>query len=159
MIFVTVGTHYQGFERLIKKMDEIAQKIDEEVVMQIGSTKYKPKNAKYFTFVNNDEKIMKYFNQARVIICHAGAGTLLNVLTLGKPTIVVPRLKRFGEHIDNQQLELAEILSKQGKVIAVYNVEKLNEALEKVNKLKPLKVKKNRRLVNFLKQYVKELEK
>jgi UDP-N-acetylglucosamine transferase subunit ALG13 len=47
MIFVTVGTHYQGFDRLIRKMDEIAGKIEEDVIMQIGSTQYKPINAKY----------------------------------------------------------------------------------------------------------------
>jgi beta-1,4-N-acetylglucosaminyltransferase len=52
MIFVTVGLHYQGFDRLIMKMDALAGMIDEEVVMQIGSTKYKPENAKYFDFVD-----------------------------------------------------------------------------------------------------------
>ena len=51
MIFVTTGTHSQGFDRLIQKMDEIAGKINEEVIMQIGSAKYKPKNAKFFNFI------------------------------------------------------------------------------------------------------------
>ncbi|MDI6655433.1 MAG: beta-1,4-galactosyltransferase, partial [Candidatus Hydrothermarchaeota archaeon] len=44
MIFVTVGTHNQSFERLVKKADEIAGKIGEKVVIQTGHTKYKPKN-------------------------------------------------------------------------------------------------------------------
>ena len=51
MIFVTDGTHYQGFDRLITKMDEVAGKIDDEVAIQIGSSKYHPKNAKWFTFL------------------------------------------------------------------------------------------------------------
>ena len=160
MIFVTVGMHYQGFERLIKKMDEIAGKIDEEVVMQIGHTKYKPKNAKYFDFDDSDEKILEYFKQARVIVSHAGAGTLLNALRFGKPVIVVPRLKKFGEHVDDQQLELAEVLSKAGKVIAVYDISKLEEALRKVDKLNSKIVDKNNsKLIEFLKNYIRSLEK
>jgi len=153
MIFVTVGMHYQGFERLIKKMDEIAGKIDEEVVMQTGYTKYKPKNAKYFNFVKEDKKIMEYFKQARVIISHAGAGTLLNALSLGKPIIVVPRLKRYNEHIDDQQIELAEALSKEGKVIAVYDISVLAEAIDKA-KSSNIKMEKEKRLIKFLKKYI-----
>jgi len=158
MIFVTVGMHYESFERLIKKMDEIAGKIDEEVIMQVGSIKYRPKNAKYFNFVDDDE-IMEYFKQARVIISHAGAGTLLNVLALKKPVIVVPRLKKFGEHIDDQQLDLARVLSKEGKVIVVHDIEELEEALKRVEKLRFTNlVKKDEKLINFLKEYIGSLE-
>jgi len=159
MIFVTVGMHYQGFKRLIKEMDEIARKIDEKVIMQVGYTKYQPKNAEYFTFVDDDEKIIGYFKRARVIVSHCGAGTLLNALTLGKPIVVVPRLKKFGEHVDDQQLELAEVLSDAGKVIAVYKIERLEEALKKIDKLRFVNVGKDKKLVNFLKEYIGGLEK
>ena len=159
MIFVTVGMHYQGFERLIKKMDEIAGKIDEEVVMQIGFTRYKPKNARYFDFVDDDEKILEYFRRARVIVSHAGAGTLLNALHFGKPVIVVPRLKKFGEHVDDQQLELAELISKIGKGVAVYDIDELEGVLNKVNGLNFSAVSKERGLVNFLRNYIRGLEK
>ena len=158
MIFVTVGLHYQGFERLIKKMDEIAGKIDEEVIMQIGSTKYEPKNAKFFDFVD-DEKMLDFFKQARIIVSHAGAGTLLMALSFNKPIIVVPRLKRFGEVVDDQQLELAEALSKEGKVIVVYDVEELESALKKVKCLRTPTVKKGGKLARFLKDYLSGLEK
>jgi len=159
MIFVTVGLHYKGFERVIKKMDEIAGKIDEEVIMQIGSSKYKPNNAKFFDFVE-EKKISEYFRQARIIIAHAGAGTILMALSFNKPIIVVPRLKRFGEDIDDQQLELAEVLSKEGKVIAVYNIELLEEALKNVDKLTFVNVeeRKDKKLVGFLKEYLRGIE-
>jgi len=159
MIFVTVGMHYQGFERLIKKMDEIAEKIEEKVIMQIGCTKYQPENAEFFDFVDADEKILDLFKQARVIVSHAGAGTLLVALSFGKPIIVVPRLKKFGEHVDDQQLELADVLSEAGKVIAVYDVEKLEEAFKNVDKLAFVNVEKDKKLISFLKECLRRMEK
>lgn len=154
MIFVTVGTHYQGFERLVKKMDEIAGKIDDEVIMQIGYTKYEPKNAKWFRFLEREEDILELYKKADVIVAHAGAGTLLTALSFGKPIVVVPRLKKFGEHVDDQQLELAEALESMGKAIAVYDIEKLEEAIKKARSLKYKPIKRERRLANFLKEYL-----
>ena len=128
MIFVTVGTHYKGFERLIKKMDEIAAEIDDEVIMQTGYTKYKPKSAKWFNFMEYDE-ILNWYKKANIIVSHAGAGTLLDAMSFEKRVIVIPRLKKFDEHIDDQQLELAEALENSGRVTAVYNIEKLEEVV------------------------------
>ncbi len=158
MIFVTVGTHYQGFERLIKKMDEIAGKIDDEVIMQIGYTDYEPKNAKWLRFLEREEDILELYKKADVIVAHAGAGTLLTALSFGKPVVVVPRLKKFGEHIDDQQLELAEALESMGKAIAVYDIEKLEDAIKKAKSLKYKPVKRERRLTNFLKEYLRGIE-
>ena len=158
MIFVTVGTHYQGFERLVKKMDEIAGKIDGEVIMQIGYTEYEPKNAKWFRFLEREEDILELYKKADVIVAHAGAGTLLTALSFGKPVVVVPRLKKFGEHVDDQQLELAEALESMGKAIAVYDIKKLEDAIKKAKSLKYKPVKRDKRLANFLKEYLQRAE-
>ena len=158
MIFVTVGTHYQGFERLIKKMDEIAGRIKDEVIMQIGYTKYEPKNAKWFRFLEREEDILELYKKADIIVAHAGAGTLLTALSFGKPIVVVPRLKKFGEHVDDQQLELAEALESMGKAIAVYDIEKLEDAIRRAKALKYRPVRQDKRLANFLKNYLKYLE-
>ena len=157
MIFVTVGTHYQGFERLIKKMDEIADRIDDEVIMQIGYTKYEPKNAKWFRFAEY-EKMLELIEESDVIICHGGAGTLLDSLRFNKPIIIVPRLKKFGEVYDDHELELAEALESARKAIAVYDIEKLEEAIKKAKSLKYKPVKRDKRLANFLKEYLQRAE-
>lgn len=157
MIFVTVGLHTQEFERLIKKMDEIAGKIDEKVIMQIGHTKYKPKNAEYFDF-ESYEKIQALNREARVVVCHAGAGSIMSVLEQGTLVIAVPRLKKHGEHIDDHQLDLVRTLAEEGKILAVYDVDDLEKALEDVNE-NPIKIKKDKRLVNFLNGYIRGLEK
>lgn len=152
MIFATVGTHNQGFERLIKKLDEIAAKIDDEVIMQIGYTDYKPENAKWFKFVDM-EKIMKLYKNADIIVTHVGAGSLLDSLSCEKPIIAVPRLKRFGEAINDQQLELAEFLQTKN-ISVIMDIEDLEYNLLKPN----FKVQKNslndKKLINFLKTYL-----
>jgi UDP-N-acetylglucosamine transferase subunit ALG13 len=71
----------------------------------------------------------------------------------GTPVVVVPRLKKYNEVIDDHQLDFARHLEKEGKVVAVYDLNKLEEALRKVD-LKPQELAKHRRLVNALKKYI-----
>jgi beta-1,4-N-acetylglucosaminyltransferase len=156
MIFVTVGTHYQGFERLIKKIDEIAGKIDEEVVAQIGSTKYEPKNMTYFSFMEDEEKFLEIYKKARIIITHAGVGNLFKIHSFQKPVIIVPRLKKFNEHVDDHQLDITEILKNEEEAVVVYDIEDLEDALKKAKKIS---IKENKKLVTFLKNYIKSMEK
>jgi UDP-N-acetylglucosamine transferase subunit ALG13 len=156
MIFVTVGMHSQGFDRLIKKMDEIAGKIDEEVVMQIGSAKYKPKNAKYFDF-KDSQKIQELSHRARLVVCHGGAGTIIVALEQGVPVIAVPRLKRYYEVIDDHQLELVNALAKDGKIMVVYDIDKLERVLNSPFVNSPMKIKKDNRMVRALREYINEL--
>ena len=109
MIFVTIGAS-RGFPRLITRMDEIAGEIDEEVVIQTGFTEYRPFNARYFTFASHDE-ILELIQQARILVTH-GASTIVDALRIGHPVIVVPRLKEYGEVINDHQLELCQALEK-----------------------------------------------
>ena len=157
MIFVTVGTQYQGFERLIKKMDEIAGRINEEVIAQIGSTKYKPKNLTYFT-IKDENEILELFEKARIIVSHAGSGSLLTLINYMKPIIVVPRLKKFNEHIDNHQVELAEPLKNNKKFILVYDMKNLEDALKKGVILEYDKNKNDKKLINYLKKILETMK-
>lgn len=158
MIFVTVGAGKIGFERLVKEMDRVASKINEKVMMQIGITNYQPVNAEYFRFLPRNE-IEELYKNARVIVCHAGIGTILTALEYNKPTIVVPRLKEYGEHHDNHQLEIANELEKEGKIMAIYNINELENALRNVGK-NPVHIGSERmRLVSALRKYIRWLEK
>jgi len=155
MIFVTVGWQY-GFKRLITKMDEIASRINEEVVMQIGTTEYEPKYAKYFHFVESDDQVLEYIRESRLVISHAGAGSILTVFSIGRPTIIVPRLRKYGEHIDDHQLELAEAMSREGQVIVVYDINDLDGHVQKDGLDRPMLIR-NCQLVNNLKQLIDSL--
>lgn len=128
IILVTVGNHYHGFDRLIKKMDEFAASCPEKIIMQIGSTKYKPRNCEYFDFTEY-ERIQELNKQARIIVCHAGVGSILTALELNKPIIIVPRLKKFNEVFDDHQLEIAEVLNDQSHIKVVYDENMLKDAL------------------------------
>ena len=148
--------HYQGFERLIKKMDEIAGKIDEKVIMQIGHSKYLPKNAEYFDFAN-DQKIKELNRVARVVICHGGVGSIILALEQGTPIIAVPRLKKYREATHDKQLEIVNALAERGKLTAVYEVDELEKALRNIPAVS-VKVERDRRLVNALKEYINKLD-
>jgi len=156
MIFVTVGTHTQGFERLVKEVDSLAGigKINDEVIMQIGNTEYEPKNCKWFRF-ESFKKILELNKNARVIITHAGAGCILTALQFEKPLIVVPRYKKFGEHINDHQCDLAEALDESGKAVALHDINELEGALERVKKLR--QEKESGMLVGHIKKYLAEL--
>jgi len=155
VIFVTIGMHTAGFERLIRKMDELAGTTNEEIIMQIGHTKYTPKTAKYFQFTTEDE-LKELSLKARVVVTH-GAMTIVDALEQGTPVVAVPRLQKYREHINDHQLYFVQELEKDGKVIAVYNVDKLEEALKKAD-LKPVDLAKDRRLVDALKGYIAQFE-
>ena len=156
MIFVTVGTHYQGFDRLIKKLDEIAGRTDEEIVAQIGSTKYKPKNLTYFSFMEDEKKFLELYKKARVIITHAGIGNILKICSFQKPVVIVPRLKKYDEHVDDHQLDITEVLKNEEEAVVVYDIQDLEDAIKKAKKIT---VKENKKLVSFLKEFIKGMEK
>ena len=130
MIFVTVGTHGQQFLRLVKKADELAGKHGEETIIQQGICKYETKSAKSFAYA--DEKTMsEYYRNARIVVVHGGVGSIMSSLINGKPTVVVPRLKKYGEHNDDHQLQITKELEKQGKITAVYDIDSLGDAMER----------------------------
>jgi len=159
MILVTVGTHVIGFDRLVKKMDEIASTINEEVIIQIGNTKYEPKYTKYFTFKDYQEMEL-LIKEARVIVTHGGAGTILVALAQGKTVISVPRLKEYNEVLVDHQLDLVYTLANEKRIIAVYNLELLEKALDIDPKILKINSGKNgQQLINFLKRYINTLVK
>lgn len=153
MILVTVGTHFLPFDRLIKKMDDIAGKIEEEVIMQIGNSSYTPKHANFFHFKELEE-MEQLIKEARVVVTHGGAGTILLALAKEKIIICVPRLKEFNEVLVDHQLDLVYNLANEKKIIAVYNLDLLEKSLNDKPRSLGLNSGRNGKLVNFLKRYI-----
>ena len=134
MIFVTVGLHPDGFDRLVQAADEMASRVEETVVIQRGGTRYTPRSTPYFDFAD-EVQMQRWLSEARVVVLHGGAGSILNALRSNKPLVVAPRLKRFREVIDDHQLELAEVLSQQGRAVAVMELsaEALWQAIARIS--------------------------
>jgi len=158
-IFVATGT--AEFPRLIEKMDEIAGIIDDKVIMQMGRTKVKPKNSEYFTFVSN-EKFTEYIKNAKLVVSHAGAGTLISAIHLGKPVIAVPRLREFGENVDNHQLQLSSYLEKVGLVKIAHSPEEILRLIQEIDNeisggMKIIPADLNDNLLNYVRKLITEI--
>ena len=128
MIYVTVGTMFLDFPRLIRKMDALAPGLDEPVVIQTGMGHSIPEHCEHFTFKSRDE-VRALQREARLIVCHAGIGAVMDALHAGRPFLVVPRLQRFGEHMDNHQLDLAEAVHRRGWGRRILDIDELDRAL------------------------------
>lgn len=156
MIFVTIGTMY-GFPRLIKEIDEIAKNINEEIIMQIGETIYEPKNAKFFRFASREE-MKKLYKNSRIVVSHAGVGSILSAIENKKPIIVVPRMKEYGEIIDDHQFEITKELEKEGTIVAIYDTNELRVILNgRINLINNGIIKDNTLAIK-LKEYLNKLE-
>lgn len=109
MIFLTLGTQKFQFNRLLKEIDLLIQDgtITDKVVAQVGFSTYKPRNYVYFKFLDR-ATYHKYIEQSNIVITHAGVGSILEAKKNEKPVIVVPRLKKYKEHVDNHQCEIAD---------------------------------------------------
>ena len=102
MIFVTVGTHEQQFNRLIKFVDELKRDniITEDVIMQTGFCSYKPQYCKWHKLIPYSD-MEKNVKEAKIVITHGGPASFIMPLQIGKVPIVVPRQEKFGEHVNN----------------------------------------------------------
>ncbi|MBC6910381.1 glycosyltransferase, partial [Lactobacillus reuteri] len=119
MIFVSVGTHEQPFNRLMQALDKLIMdgKIKEQVVIQGGYSTYIPQDATFYKLMDFD--IMNdYMHRARIVITHGGPATIIMALQNEKIPIVVPRQKKFDEHINNHQVEFTkQMADRRGNII------------------------------------------
>lgn len=141
MIFVTVGNPTQGFRRLLDAVDAMAGEgifEEEPVFIQSGNNpEFQPVYCEQKPFLSMDE-FKDSIGKAGLVICHAGAGTLIHVLRTGKVPVVMPRRKKYREHVDDHQVELVKALAKQGRVIAAFEPENLPKAVAEVRQRKTL---------------------
>ena len=130
MIFVCVGSRDYQFNRLLKKLDELVADgtIKEEIVAQIGASQYEPQNYKWERFLDRDE-FKNYQSNADLIISHAGTGALIGALKLEKQVIAVPRLAKYGEHIDDHQTQISGALRDEGYLREVLDMDNLAQTI------------------------------
>lgn len=131
MIFVTVGTHEQPFNRLIKEVDRLKKEgiITDEVFIQTGFSTYEPQYCDWKNIISYSE-MEDYMNRADIIITHGGPATFMGAIAKGKKPIVVPRQEKFGEHVNDHQLDFAEQVSERfGSIVVVEEISELQNYL------------------------------
>lgn len=161
MIYVTIGGHPQGFDRLVRAVDEVAQYFNnEEFIVQKGVSAYTPKNCKFFDFVQYEENEI-YIKQARLVISHAGVGTILVAKKYNVPIIIVPRLKKYNEHLNDHQLDICNALIKEPRkgVYVVLEVKCLQQTIEKVLSENQREIKNNQNNEKGKEKIIQEIEK
>lgn len=137
MIFLTVGTQFP-FDRLVKTVDDVFDQglIDEEIFAQIGKTSYKARN--FGSVASLEKKVFdKYLKESSSIISHAGIGTITMALDNHKPMLVMPRLKKYGEVVNDHQLAIAKKFEELGHVLVAYTEDKIPEKIKQLKSFVP----------------------
>lgn len=133
MIFVTVGTQL-SFDRMIQAVDTWAAMADEAVFAQIGPSELEPAHLKWRQFITPAE-FAANMKQARVVIAHAGMGSILTALQFQKPIVIFPRQAKLHEHRNDHQIATAErFKAVQGVHVAMDEAE-LQRILVQLNDL------------------------
>lgn len=140
MIFVTVGTHEQQFNRLLEAVDEIissgAIPEDEKVIVQSGYCTYRMQHAtEQHKFIPHDE-MLSLIQQARIVITHGGPSSFLPVVQVGKIPIVMPRRSEFHEHVNDHQVDFTrEIDARLRTILVTQNVSELENAITQYERI------------------------
>ena len=144
MILVLLGTQNNSFHRLLEEVEKnIKNKtIQEEVIVQAGYTKFESKNMKIIDLMSKEE-LAEYQDKASLIITHGGVGSIISSIEKGKKVIAIPRLKKYGEHVNDHQLDIVESFDKLGYIIGITDVSQLEEALQRVKEFRPKKYIQN----------------
>ena len=132
MIFIVLGTQKFQLNRLLKLLDGLVEKgqICDDVYAQIGNSTYIPKHYKYVRFLNKKD-FEQTMEECEIVVSHSGVGTIISGLKHEKPVIVFPRLEKYGEHVDDHQLEIGESFSKNNLVFLCGENDDLLELIKK----------------------------
>ena len=133
MIFVTLGSQKFQFNRLLIQLDNLVERgiIQDKVFAQRGSSDYLPKNYESVQFLDR-EKFGQYMSECDVVITHAGTGAIMGAVKRGKKVIAVPRKKKYGEHVDEHQMQIVEEFEQLDIIEPCYEVEDLENAYKKI---------------------------
>ena len=133
MIFVTLGSQKFQFNRLLKKIDELVAKgvITDRVFVQTGASDYKPKNYEYKDFLDREE-FAKIMSECDIVITHGGTGAIIGAVKKGKKVIAVPRLAKYGEHVDDHQLQIIEQFKEQNLIYGLSDCEELDVSVKNI---------------------------
>lgn len=159
LIFVTVGSRQYQFNRLFIELDKLCEEgiIKDKIFAQIGSSTYKPKNFEYKDFITQEE-FEDYIKKSKYVITHGASGSIMKALNNDKKVIAVTRLEKYGEHINDHQIQNNEAFGKNGYVLPVFEMEELKDAIIKIqtgkDNLKKWENKDPLAIVNMIDKFI-----
>lgn len=159
MIFVTVGTHEQPFNRLIKEVDRLKKEgiITDEVFIQTGFSTYEPKFCKWSSLVSFD-KMNELMQTSDIIITHGGPATFMSAIANGKKPIVVPRQEKYNEHVNDHQVDFAQqVKERYDSIEVVTEISELGNYLNQDLKIDGNESSNNKLFNDKLREEVRKL--
>ena len=150
MIFVSVGTQKKNFNRLFEYLKEIK---DEEVIIQCGFNTVEPQNNfKIYKFIPFDE-LKFYIDKCDVLVTHGGPDNIFYALNKNKKVILVPRMKKYKEHINDHQVYFSNYMKDNKYCDVAFTKEEFLNAIYSKKKYKKYKSNTNK----FTKSVEKEI--
>lgn len=136
MILITVGSQKFKFDRLLKYIDKMIEEglITEEVFAQVGVSEYRPVHYKSKDFIDR-ESFKEYLDKCDLLITHAGAGTIVSGIKMGKKVIAIPRYSKYGEHVDDHQVQILEQFTSMNLIYGIREVEELPKAIKEIRNM------------------------
>lgn len=159
MIFVTLGSQKFQFDRLLIKLDELVEAglIQDKILAQIGASTYIPKHYEYTKFMER-EKFAETLDECSVVITHGGTGVIISAVKKGKKVIAVPRLAKYGEHVDDHQLQLLHQFDDLKIICACYDMDSLGEYYGKLDRMEFRPYASNTHvIINSIDEYLQKL--
>jgi len=155
-IFVSVGTHPQQFNRLLREIDRLISegRITGNIFCQSGHSDYLPKNFPYKKFVPIDE-FRSLLEKCDIFITHAGEGNIGLAKNLGKKFIAIARRKEFSEHTNNHQLELAQVVEQKNLGLVAKSESEILQKIIELEDFSPAKIETGR-IVQILDAFTKK---
>lgn len=143
MILVTLGTQDQKMYRLLDMLEH--SNIKDEIIVQAGgSSDYKSDKMKIFKFVSMSE-MNRLLDKADIVITHGGSGSILAAIKKNKLTLAIPRLSKYGEHINDHQTEIVSEYVKEGYILDIKEKDNIEDKIKELKKFKPKKFVSNKR--------------
>lgn len=130
LILITLGTNDKSFVRLLEEVQRLVdeKKITDRIVVQAGVTQFRSADMEIMDLIPFAE-FDALVSQCDLLITHGGVGSIITGLNKGKTVIAVPRLAKYGEHVNDHQLQIIENFHKEGHIIGLTQVCQLEEAL------------------------------
>jgi UDP-N-acetylglucosamine transferase subunit ALG13 len=156
VIFVTVGT--QGpFDRMIRPIDAWAERSRrDDVFAQIGRGAWRPTRVKWVETLDAQE-FRACVEKSDLLIAHAGMGTILTAIELGKPIVVMPRRAALGEQRNDHQLATVRKLGELGLATVAEDERELAELLDDLAQVRASRARRSAertRLIDALRGFL-----
>lgn len=156
MILVMLGTQNNSFHRLLEEIQKCIDNniINDEVIVQAGSTKFKTKDMKLYKIMSA-KRIEEYIKQADFVICHGGVGSIVTALKHDKKVIAVPRQEKYNEHVNDHQVQIVEAFNMQGFIKGVTQIDDLETAIKELPNFEPAKfVSNNAHILGIIEDFI-----